>query len=695
MVGLEEGSEIAGDGGEPSVVAARALLRDGGDLFDRGQYVQAIVAYDAVVDRFSGEAAGVLRERVAYALLRMGLCLGKLGRSEEAVVVYDDLIAGYGDDAEPAICVHVGWAFTNKANRLRELGRREQAIAAYDALLARFGAASEPGVRGRVSWALWNKIHLLIRLGRGEEAEAIYDELIARHDDGLDRELDQMIAWSIEHRARVLGSSGDLQRQVDLSAELVRRFGEARDLCLREHVLAALRLKAVGLAELGRREQELASYDEIVARFGEATETDFRDGVAESLRQKGITLHALGRGTEAIAAYDDALAVLAGTSEPQLGERAIAILLDRAVCLSNLDRAVEAVVMFDSAASVYRAARALGGGTPDALWGVVLGLVYKVETLCGLDRTEEAAEARDQLVAVLGDVATPAASDSALAVSGTGTEAELAAAFTQAFESGDCWRWFAADSEEPARGLMVDRALELYRLTEQWLTPGEDRPIAAQAAASWLRDIADGYAMLACSWSAADRDSLPLPRRAEDQRAELIRRFGIDEWAAELGHPLAPSEPAEAVGKAEAGEQPLEPASAEPVESARRFLPHFLSAAFNYELLAVLCDSPSGREVLKNEDFRLYSSREISHARKWTRWLWPCQEDGSEAALASVLIAEGWFIASWGTASSSASLFPSRSILRQLLGEDDTQKWLLDQEVQLPPWLTEDDDRRV
>jgi tetratricopeptide (TPR) repeat protein len=677
-------------GCEPVMADARVRLREIQSLFDRAAYAQAIAGCQEVVERFADEDEPGVRERVAYARLLEGLSLARLGRREQAIAVYDDLIARYGGSTDAKTGLRVAWALSNRGVMLKRLGRREEAIAAYDELIARAGRAREPELRLRTSWGLWNKGSLLEELSRSAEADSVYEQLIERHDEGLDGELDRKVGWRMAVRARKASQSGDTRALFRLCDELVERFGDASDPGLQLNVLGALSQRAAELERLGRDDEALATYEEIVARFGDATNADLRERLAATLTNKALRMAELGRGREAIAAYDEALALLDGASEPQLRDRAVEVLLSKGQTLWRLDREEEALVVYNSALSAYNAARAAGGGT-DALWAAVLTLFYKLGELCALGRSEEAGDLRAELVGLLGDVGKTTA-DSGRSQPRGAPEAELAAVFADVLNRGDCWRTFEGAGEERPQ-VMAERAIELYRLTEPWALPtGEQSGLAAHLAASMLRDIADGYAMLASPSTPAERSALPLPQRGENQRTQLIRRFGVDGWAADLGHPLALPESAEHVEPTAAPEQQLEQARSLALESASSFARFFLVAAHTHDLLVVLCDSPTGRDALQDQHVRSHATRQIADARKWVRRLMPHLGGAAGATAASVLIAQAFFLASHAKVSSSADLYPTTPMLRDLLRENETYAWLSDQELELPPWITEDDD---
>jgi hypothetical protein len=400
----------------------------------------------------------------------------------------------------------------------------------------------------------------------------------------------------------------------------------------------------------------------------------------------------LGRGNEAIASYDKTLALLANASEPEVPDGTVAVLLSKGQMLGQLQRVEEAIVVYDSAVSAYRTARAAGGGT-EVLWAAVLALVNKLERLCALDRSEEAHELRAQLIALLGDV-DDTSSDGDRSDTGSVSEVQLAAAVADVSKDGECWRWFEARSEKPPRELMTERAIELYRLSEVWAMPGaEESGLAAHAAASMLRDIADGYAMLTRRLTPADRATLPLPQRGDAQRTQLIRTLGVDEWAAEHGHPLALPTHTPDIDEADPEDvQLLDSRRSEAVDSTEGFVRFFLISVYTYDLLTVLCDSPTGRVAFENENFRNRASWQIARARKWVRWIAPYLEDAEGAAVACVFIAQAFFLASHGEVSSRATLLPGVSTLRDLLRQSGSYDWLIAQTAELPQWLTQESD---
>jgi hypothetical protein len=241
--------------------------------------------------------------------------------------------------------------------------------------------------------------------------------------------------------------------------------------------------------------------------------------------------------------------------------------------------------------------------------------------------------ARDELVELLGDVQAP---PSQAPVHVRETEEALAAQLA-AEHHGECWDTFAAGVAD--RGF-AGRALDLYRFTTPWL-PGEDRSPTA-GAAELLRQVGDGYAMLS---HPIDRDPLPLPMKAFGD--VVIRGLGIDAWAAALGHPL----------ELDAAEADYRLEHSDPVERDENadLTAAVETATRRFELLEVLCDSPTGRTALQSEAFQRFAVERLVTGRAWSFWVRTSEEGAAVQRL--VLMGEAWFVAAHGDVTSSRDLF--------------------------------------
>jgi tetratricopeptide (TPR) repeat protein len=588
----------------------------------------------AVVSRLLGEADAFFEEQ----------------KLSEALATCRHVLATFGRQQDQAVDERLAYARLLEGIALERLGNGDDGLRAYDDLITAHGDSRDPKIRRHVAWGLWDKAGLLEKLERGEEAEAAYDQLIGRDDQGLSDDLDAKIAWS-------------------------------------------LRLKGWRLAQAGRSEEAIAAYDEVISRFGGRSDVELRKSVVDTSVNKAALLGELRRADESMAAYDEALALalLADAPDPGLRDRAVMALSSKASALRALHRKEEASVVNRSVVDAHRAAKAAGGGAKESLISAVGALIAQVALLCDLDRDVEARQLKPELVAILGDV-EPAAPPVSVADTTALPEAELAAALAKVIGKGDCWHWFENSDQQPPPELMADRAIELYRLTEPWAFADESAAgDAAQFAASMLRDIADGYAMLVRRLDPTRRKGLPLPQRAESQRKQLLETFAVREWAADLGHPLALEEPTEGVDDIKTCAQPPVDAETREIDAeVETFVHFFLTSIYQRELIAVLCDSPLGREVLTHDNLQQLASYDIAHARRWVRYVVrQLPPDAAGAAVASLFLAQGFFLATHDPPTSSARLFPADPLLRARLRDARVYDWLADQGAELPAFPTD------
>jgi len=695
------------------ITAASALFDRADELFGQARYGESLVAYGRAVERVGPPIdGGVQREIaraaqqivggttsdelsqgpvvdagdvevgqvVARALVRVGMTLERLDRPEAALEAYDEVAARFGDTSHPLTLVRVAWAMYDKALVLSRLGQGEDAIEAFDAVISRFAEATDRRLRPRVSWSLWKKSELLAAAGRRSGALAQYEQLIARHDELIEPELAGIVSWCMLEVAGERRLAGRVDDELIVYEDLLERFGQTTDQYVSSGVAQAFAMKAYALGGIGKREQAAAVYDEMVERFRADSRIEIRDLLADCLWRKGRVLEDCGLVADAAAAFDDALSLLAGSRDAQLLRRRIDILLGKATLLSRADRDTEAIVIFDGVLSAYHDL-AEGDRDDRALELAVVALLRKSVSACMIDPVGSAV-VLDQLADLLGGDVTDPASVPRRQHSQRPPDREIAARLAQVYNS-DCWLEFATSGDDPdSLKAMEDRALTLYHETAQWLdSDAEAWDSPATAAAGVLRQIADGYALLAQKWSGSTREGLSLPSSLLLEFA--MRQFGIDHWAAEQGYPLQlrdTSDLAEDLVQSEhdrSGDWDPE-------------LPNrFIASLRHYEMLILLCDAPRGREALHSNLLKSFAGVRINEARQVAGWVWQHQEEAAGVASASIFIAQAYFIATHGTLASSRDIFPGRHLLREILRQSDAHVWLEHHNVELPDWLND------
>jgi tetratricopeptide (TPR) repeat protein len=626
-------------------------------LRDAGRTADAVAAYDALIARFADSDEPEVRAYVGWALWGKGVLLDEDGGAgEELGQIADQLIARRDETVDAQLCDVVAWALRLKAGRLSESGRAEEALDVHDELIRRFGESDEQALRERVGWALRDKAVLLQSLDRGDELPPVLDALASL--DASDPDLRENIAWALQLKAARLAAEARHVDEVEVLDELVRRFERDDALGLRVRTAVALVTRARACRALGQVDGELAGYDGVVSRFADAPERELRQLVADARRRQGIRLDELGRTQAALAAFDEALAIADGSTDVLLVQERLRALLAKGLTLAA--DSDEALVVFESVSSIYRAERAEGREpTTEMLESVVLSQLYRVGALARHGRADAAGRLVEELAGLLDGGPPPSVPDSAPPLG----ERDLAGLFV-ATHAGEAWMLLATGGDtEESRRLLAGKAVELYQATSSWLESDLadwDRPPVV--AAMILRHIADGYAMLARDATPETRAQLPMPNRPLTEL--MVGLAGIDSWTAEHGVVLDLRESAEAAEELVEANRRAHDAS-----DWSESLPQRVTAGlWEYELLTLLLASPAGREALTAGRVQAYAAWRIGEARRWVAWTWQYLEETSSAAVALLLIAQAWFLASRGVAGEHV---PSRELLAELVAAAD------------------------
>lgn len=593
------------------------------------------------------------------ALLEKGLVLDGLGRCDEAIETYDELLGRFSETDDQKTLEHVAWAMYDMARAVRRLGREEQAAVVYEELIDRFSDSRNKEIRPLVSWSLWS----LYMLGRRDE-EAVSRALVERGDDEFDVELRDRVLFAYCTLGALAGGQGDSENAFSLLDAVTARAGSTRNPAEQVQVHNALTQKAYVLERLGRYEDAVAVYDDVIPRLVASAQ---RERAFDVRRRRAIALDRAGHSEEALGAYDDALGEIARVAEPFAEEQAFRLLTGKALTLWNLTRGDEALLVSDGALRLYRE---LDAETAAAVRAIAIRVVLeKVELLCAYGRSDQAGAVEGELVGLLGDVtaATPVGGSRKL------SDEQLASLLAEV-HAGDCWQQFDHPPSGAAKQL-EGAALDLYRRTDPLLEPPTDWDGPAVAAATLIRQVADGFALLSDPPASSN---LALPQRQLLESA--IRRACIDEWAADHGNPLELGDDGEDI-------QALLDAPPEPERDDCAAT--CVAAFYQRDLIATLCDSETGREALHGRTHRLCASRRLNTARQWGSWAFAYYDDAQPAAAAAILVAQAYYRATRERLTSS-ELTPSRATLCELLRQTEGTRWLEQQDLALPDWLTDD-----
>src|SRR5207248_2413382 len=156
----------------------------------------------------------------------------------------------------------------------------------------------------------------------------------------------------------------------------------------------------------------------------------------------------------------------------------------------------------------------------------------------------------------------------------------------------------------------------------------------AATAAMVLRQVADGFALLARDWPASHRERLPLPTLPLVDH--MIRMAGLDDWAADRGHPIGAQDTSESA--VELLDEQREAIGRLPEVGGVAEV--FAGAVWRYEILELLRASPSGRLALGRDGLAKESPWWIWHARQRAAFTMQQTPDAAGLSLAMMLIAE-------------------------------------------------------
>src|SRR5438445_5538727 len=133
-------------------ILEKQFFKTGNNLFDQGNYTDAISYYDKALQINSTDI---------NVLYNKALELDNLGKHEEAITYYDKVLAINPSDTD---------TLNNKGLELDSLGKHDQAISYYDRVLA---------INPTDTDALYNKGLALDSLGKHDQAISYYKEVLA------------------------------------------------------------------------------------------------------------------------------------------------------------------------------------------------------------------------------------------------------------------------------------------------------------------------------------------------------------------------------------------------------------------------------------------------------------------------------------------------------------------------------------
>ena len=701
---------------ETVTAVSGAALDRGRELRAAGEYAEALAVFAAMLDRLDlGQqavasrdawrpadeivaavvlggseadwvrAAGLVTagdpgacETVARTLLNAAECLIETKRRNLAIDIYRKVLDRFGSSAEPSMQPCIARALWSLALNLDKDGRPEQGLDALRTLVVRFIDTEDERLSNLAAAGLGRKAIVLMRIGRKEEAVATYRELAARRVEAISPQLANLTGHSLITVAAHAAQAHQTVETLAVVDDLLERFPQPDTARLRANVATGLYLKGVALNEMGESDQALAVYRELIGRFADDEQVMIRAKVVDAMLQEAAIIDQDGSRDEAEEALDQTLTYLADATEPELVRKRIHSLVSRAELLDQTGREAEELVVHHNLVQTYLA---LDPGDRDhkTLERVIWSVLTRARVVDELHPRTSALV--DQLVVVLSDVTEPGASESE-PKPGLVPDAEIAGLLAELYQR-PFWFEFATSSTDPA-GLeaMQETALLLYDRTAGWLQlTGGDHEAPAFVAAMLIRQIADGYALLAHPWTTDQKTGLNLPLAIAVEWA--IREAHLDEWATGHGHPLELSDSQELA-------EELIRQNAERVQGTDPdYVTRLMISVRRYQMLLKLCDSPAGRAALNTPQMRSLIDQQLDHTRTFAAHFASHHQDAAGLGVLCVLIAEAYFVASRTPLSSSQDVFPSPAFARQLLTHSDAYRWMDGHGIELPGLLAE------
>jgi tetratricopeptide (TPR) repeat protein len=300
-----------------------------------GSYEQAILAADALLERFRDESP-----LVPDALESKADALARLGKAQEADAVYRDLVEGYRDaSTDPRVGSQVASALAARAELLTDQDLYVDALDLIDELVTRFGQVSEFEMRLQTGHALLKKAILLGLLERWESAIAVEDEIIKRYADEAELELKEDAARALSLKALAFRKLDKLDESINAWEELAQL--QATDSqAIRNLAKHSLTQRAELLSITDRHAEAIVLCDAMIASNEDDSDPKL---LADAIRTKAFALISQERYDEAIPVLDEL--IFCSEVRPDLRTQMAFALAGKAEALRRLDRQDEALLV--------------------------------------------------------------------------------------------------------------------------------------------------------------------------------------------------------------------------------------------------------------------------------------------------------------------------------------------------------------
>jgi tetratricopeptide (TPR) repeat protein len=374
----------------------RILLKRAYELSNAGQHKLAIVAADALLDRFIDDPPPDRLDLVADGLRRKAFSLADLGRAQEGIALLSELVERYNSVKQPAVQKAITRAMNKKAELLAEHGRISEALEVYNELLARIGDTDVRRPYEELD-ALMGKAQVLNRLRCAQEVIATTDRIVRLYGDDPDDHVRESVAHALDLKASILLHKGSYEDVIQVEEELLVLIGRTGENKLCRYVAHGFVRQALALGNLGRLDEVVAVADEASERFGDTIQAESREAVGRLLDLKALALRKLGELERSAAVWSKVAERYGDDEAPEMRNLVRQALTQKAEVLTMLGRGDEAIVVADGLIDSSGATET-EDIDPKKLSHVADVLIAKGTALAGEERYEEAVQAFDELI---------------------------------------------------------------------------------------------------------------------------------------------------------------------------------------------------------------------------------------------------------------------------------------------------------
>jgi len=254
------------------VVRGRALQAS--LLWRLGRQPEAILVYDATLERYAEEDDVRVRARLAAMILAEGRLAKRAGELDLALGAFNTLLETFGEAEQPSILKTLTDASFQKGVVLGELGRDGEALVVWRAIWERYADDPNPPWETLPLAAHYNEAVLLKKLGRGAEAAEVCDEMIDRSSEADSERVAEVVAGAIQLRLTLIGQGLDPNQNLAQCDHLLERILSTSSESIRDQRYFATYVRLWQLLGAARWREAITASEDLLGQFESETDPD-------------------------------------------------------------------------------------------------------------------------------------------------------------------------------------------------------------------------------------------------------------------------------------------------------------------------------------------------------------------------------------------------------------------------------------